>query len=77
VICFWDDNFKIWHTYVTNLPSEEYSNEEVYHLYQYRWIIELLFKEMKGDYDLGHLLFAKDPLAYVHIYSMLIRLVIT
>nr|WP_319537625.1 hypothetical protein [uncultured Methanospirillum sp.] len=48
--------------------------DEIYELYQYWWIIELLFKELKGDYDLGKLLLGNPSLAYVHIYSMLIRL---
>jgi hypothetical protein len=77
VVCFWDEKNLCWHTYITNLPKEEYANDEIYQLYEFRWIIELLFKELKGDYDLGHLLLAKKPLAYVHIYSMLIRLVIS
>ena len=77
VVCFWDEKNQIWHTYITNLPQDEYTSDDIYQLYEFRWIIELLFKELKGDYDLGHLLLAKDPLAFVHIYSMLIRLVIS
>lgn len=77
VVCFWDEESLIWHTYITNLPQEEYTYDEIYQLYEFRWIIELLFKELKGDYNLGHLLLAKNPLAFVHIYSMLIRLVIS
>lgn len=77
VVCFWDEERSIWHTYVTNLSHDNFTNDEIYQLYEYRWIIELLFKELKSDYDLGHLLLAKSPLAYTHIYSMLIRLVIS
>ena len=77
VVCFWDEKKSIWRSYVSNLPGIAYNVKEVYHLYRYRWIIELLFKELKGDYGLGNLLLAKTPLAYVHIYSMLIRLVLS
>ena len=77
VVCFWDEEASIWHTYVTNLPKKVYPSEEIYQLYRYRWIIELLFKELKGDYDLGNLHLAERNLAYAHIYSMLIRLVIS
>jgi len=77
VVCFWNEDASIWHTYVTNLPKKAYSTDEIYQLYRYRWIIELLFKELKGDYDLGNLHLAKRNLTYAHIYSMLIRLVIS
>lgn len=77
VVCFWNEEASIWHTYVTNLPKKAYSTDEIYQLYRYRWIIELLFKELKGDYDLGNLHLAKPSLTYAHIYSVLIRLVIS
>lgn len=77
VVCFWDETEQIWHNYVTNLPDAACNAEEIYQLYRYRWIIELLFKELKSDYDLGKLLLARKPLVYVHVYSMLIRLVLS
>jgi IS4 transposase len=77
VVCFWDEEASIWHTYVTNLPKTAYQTDDIYQLYRYRWIIELLFKELKGDYDLGNLHLAERNLAYAHIFSMLIRLVIS
>jgi len=77
VVCFWDEKASIWHTYVTNLHKKAYSTDEIYQLYRYRWIIELLFKELKGDYDLGNLHLAEQNLTYAHIYAMLIRLVIS
>ena len=77
VVCFWDETELIWHNYVTNLPDAAYNAEEIYQLYRYRWIIELLFKELKSDYDLGKLLLAKKPLVCVHVYSILIRLVLS
>ncbi|MDD3052246.1 MAG: IS4 family transposase [Candidatus Cloacimonetes bacterium] len=77
VICFWNPKTLTWHTYITNLSVDKFHPDEIYELYKYRWIIELLFKELKGDYDLGKLLLGNLSLAYVHIYSMLIRLVIS
>jgi len=77
VVCCWDEKESTWHNYVTNLPDLAYEADEIYQLYRYRWIIELLFKELKSDYDLGKLLLAKKPLAYAHVYSMLIRFVLS
>lgn len=77
VVCYWNDKTLTWHTYVTNLSAGLFTPDEIYQLYKYRWIIELLFKELKGDYDLGKLLLGNSSLAYIHIYSMLIRLIVS
>ena len=77
VVCFWNEKRSTWHVYMTNLPADKFNPDEIYELYKYRWIIELLFKELKSDYDLGNLLLGNSPLAYIHIYSMLIRLIIS
>ncbi|HOJ97660.1 MAG TPA: transposase, partial [Methanospirillum sp.] len=77
VICIWNFKAHKWHMYITNLPSEDFSVEDIYELYRFRWAIELVFKELKSDYDLGHLLLGNVPLAYIHIYSMLLRFIIS
>ena len=77
VVCFWNPEKLVWHIYMTNLNSEKFSPKEIYELYKYRWVIELLFKELKRDYNLGKLILGNEPLAYVHIYSMLIRLIVS
>jgi putative transposase len=77
VVCFWNEKTSIWHVYMTNISADKLNPAEIYELYKYRWIIELLFKELKSDYDLGNLLLGNSPLAYIHIYSMLIRLIIS
>ena len=73
VICSWNPIAKKWQVYMTNLAEESFSADEIYELYRFRWVIELIFKELKGDYDLGKMLLGNEPLAYIHIYSMLIR----
>lgn len=77
VICIWNFKAHKWHMYITNLTSEDFSVEDIYELYRFRWAIELVFKELKSDYDLGHLLLGNVPLAYIHIYSMLLRFIIS
>ena len=77
VVCFWNEKTATWHTYITNLSADNFTPDEIYQLYKYRWIIELLFKELKGDYDLGKLILGNSSLAYIHIYSILIRLIVS
>lgn len=77
VVCIWNEEKAKWHIYLTNLANEQFSAEEIYQLYRFRWEIELLFKEMKSDYQLGKLLSSKDPIAMTHIYAAIIRTVIS
>jgi hypothetical protein len=77
VICTWNPIAKKWQVYITNLAEGSFSADDIYELYRYRWIIELIFKELKGDYDLGKMFLGNEPLAYIHIYSMLIRLTLS
>lgn len=77
VICYWNSLSKKWQLYMTNLPYEEFSSEDIYEIYRYRWVVELIFKELKMDYDLGKMLLGNVPLAYIHIYSIMLRFIIS
>ena len=77
VICAWNPLAEKWQVYITNLAKERFSADDIHELYRFRWVIELIFKELKGDYDLGKLLLGNEPMAFIHIYSMLIRFIIS
>jgi len=77
VICAWNPLAKKWQIYITNLAKEHFSADDIHELYRFRWVIELIFKELKGDYDLGKMLLGNEPMAFIHIYSMLLRFIIS
>ena len=52
LVAVWDEEHREYHTYLTNLPPEVLTAEEVAELYRVRWCIELLFKEAKGQFHL-------------------------
>lgn len=61
-----------YHCYVTDLPTEDFSAEEIADIYRLRWVIELLFKLLKSFCHLDHV-DTKDPNALrTHIYASLI-----
>jgi putative transposase len=62
---------------MTNLSVQSFSADEIYLLYRFRWEIEMLFKELKSDFELGKLLSSRDPVVMVNVYSSLIRLAIS
>ena len=77
VVCFWNEEKSQWHTYMTNLSVDKYSKEEISTLYRFRWEIEMLFKELKSDYELGKLLSSRNPVVMVNVYAALIRLMVS
>lgn len=65
-----------YHCYVTTLKQDDFSVKELEILYSLRWIIELMFKNLKSSCHLDHL-DTKDPEAVrTHIYASLLASVI-
>lgn len=61
-----------YHTYVTTLPPEMFSVEELAALYALRWVIELLFKLAKSSCHLDHLDTGNPDAVRTHIYASLL-----
>lgn len=73
--CFANFNHqsKKWHAYLTNLSPDQFTVDEVCALYGFRWTIELLFKEMKSDNELGQKKSVNQHLSESLLYAALIR----
>ena len=52
IIAIYNEEFEKYHTYITNISDEILAAEDIANLYRGRWEIELLFKEMKSNYQL-------------------------
>jgi hypothetical protein len=61
-----------YHCYVTTLPPETFSVEELAVLYSLRWVIELLFKLAKSSCHLDHLDTGNPDAIRTHIYASLL-----
>lgn len=61
-----------YHLYLTNVPADWLSAEEVGAAYACRWEIERLFAEFKGPYDLGAWKVTKEETMLAHVYGVLI-----
>lgn len=61
-----------YHCYVTTLPPELFSAEELASLYSLRWVIELLFKLLKSSCHLDHLDTSNPDALRTHIYASLL-----
>ena len=52
IVAIYNEEFKKYHIYITNISDEVLTAEDIANLYRGRWEIELLFKEMKSNYQL-------------------------
>ncbi len=77
--CYADFNHTAerWHTYLTNLSPEEYTVQEICALYAYRWTIELLFKEIKSDNELGQKKSVNEFLSESLVYIAILRTILS
>ena len=66
-----------YHFYLTNLPTEEWSAEEVAKLYGLRWEIELVFRELKGSYRMDQIPSRKKEVVEALIYASLLTLFVS
>jgi IS4 transposase len=63
-----------YHLYLTNIPVEVLSPEEIAAVYSARWIVELLFREMKASYRLEDMPSAKRAVVETLIYATILTL---
>jgi putative transposase len=76
VVGLWNPATGRYHCYVTNLPPEEWSIEELAELYRQRWIIELLMKLLKSGCHLDHLDTGNPDALRTLIYASLLAAVV-
>ena len=65
-----------YHVYITNIPQDALSAEDVAELYRVRWDIEMIFKELKSKYSLYAITSANpnvvEGLIWVGILTLLV-----
>ncbi|MFC6764815.1 IS4 family transposase [Natrinema soli] len=77
VVGVWNDEEQHYHLYITNLPVEEYRAPDIAKLYQARWEVELLFRELKRVYGLDEVTSSKPEVVEAMILIGLLSLVIS
>jgi IS4 transposase len=76
LVAIYNNEAKRYHTYVTNIPADALSAEDVAELYRVRWDIEMIFKELKSKYSLDAITSANpnvvEGLIWVGILTLLV-----
>ncbi|MFC7142915.1 IS4 family transposase [Halosimplex aquaticum] len=66
-----------YHLYITNLPREQFRPDEIGFLYRARWEVELLFRELKSQYELTSFETGKAHIVRIQILAALLTLVVS
>src|SRR5215210_2764052 len=73
IVGLWDESHSMYHWYITNLPVK-IKAEEIGKLYSARWMIELLFRELKSCYKLESIPSRKSHVVEAFLYASLLTL---
>lgn len=66
-----------YHLYITNLSAKQLSPAQVSALYRCRWVVELLFRELKARYRLDELPSRKPRIVKALILASVLTLVVS
>ena len=69
-----DDGYRL---YITNLPCDRFDPGEISTLYRTRWVVELLFRELKSRYSLGEFETEKAHIVKIQVLAALLTLVVS
>jgi putative transposase len=66
-----------YHLYITNLPREEFLPADLATIYRCRWEVELLFRELKTQYELNEFDTSKTYIVEILLYAALLSLLVS
>ncbi|MFC6771377.1 transposase, partial [Halorubrum pallidum] len=66
-----------YHLYVTNLSREEFFPADLAQIYRCRWEVELLFRELKTQYDLDEFDTSNEHVVKILLYAALLSLLVS
>ena len=72
-----DDDDDDYHLYITNLPREEFLPADLATLYRCRWEVELLFRELKTQYELDEFDTSNPVVVEILLYAAVLSLLVS
>jgi len=66
-----------YHLYITNLPREEFLPSDLATLYRCRWEVELMFRELKTQYELDEFNTSDPAVVEILVYASLLSLLVS
>jgi putative transposase len=65
------------HFYITNVPPDKLTAEDVQAVYALRWEVEMVFKELKKNYRVDEIPSRKKPVVEALLYASVLTLVVS
>ena len=72
-----DDETGAYHLYITNIPVEKLAAEDIRNVYAARWLIELLFNELKSTYRIEDLPSRKRHIVEALVHAAILTLIVS
>jgi len=66
-----------YHLYITNISVEKLTAQQIAHIYQARWLIELIFKQLKSYYQLEALPSSKQEIIEALLLSAILTMMVS
>ena len=77
LVAIYDTDDKRYHVYITNIPQDVLSAEDIATLYSVRWEIELVFKELKSRYALDLVKTTNEHIAEGLIWVAILTMIVS
>lgn len=77
LVAIYNDEEKKYHAYLTNIPADVLSAEDIAALYSARWNVELIFKELKNRYALDVVDTTNPQIVEAFIWTAILTLLIS
>jgi len=68
---------KTYHLYLTNIPPEKLTPDDIAQIYAARWLVELFFRELKSRYRAEDMPSSKRNVVEALVYAVLITFVVS
>ena len=68
---------KEYHLYITNVSPQQLTAKQVAQTYAARWVIELIFKQLKSHYQLENLPSSKQQIVEALIYTAILTMMVS
>jgi len=66
-----------YHLYITNLPRDEFLPADLATIYRCRWEVELLFRELKTQYNLDEFDTGKTYIVEILLYAAVLSMLVS
>jgi putative transposase len=74
VVAIRDEKTEKYHAYITNIPPDVFTAEAIASGYRARWLIEMVFKELKSGYRIHQIPSGRRPVAEAFLYAGILTL---